>query len=601
MKTFLKRFLLSTAVACGTSFFLVSCDDEETLGAVPAVTISSQTAGNTTNGSVSTTLTFEAAEGARELIILRNGVAYRTVELNGQTTGTHNFSYTITEALGSRINFTFQVVDSQGRLSQEVPVFVVNVTSRPIRIVRAGNYLGQITWDSDTIYHLHGFVRIGSDVRNADGTHTINRGNNVLTIEPGTLIIGDKETKATLVIQRGARIVANGTRQSPIVFTSEMPAGQRLPGDWGGIVICGETLNNQGQNIEMEGNYGAFHGGTIALTDANHSSGTLRFVRIEYACVPINPNEEVNSLTLGSVGRGTILEYIQTSYGLDDAFEWFGGGANARFLVSYRGLDDDFDVDFGFSGNVQFALAIRDAALADQSGSNGFEVDNNGSGSAATPFTAAAFSNVTIIGPKKTRETTVNVQNQNAAHLRRASQLKIYNSFMTGFPSGIFIDDSRGNTSGFALTNELRVRNTIIAGVEGWGGNGFGSALAAAEGTVTGLPFGNNTQHATAPRGVSLNQSATPGFNIVDWFNTPDFNNLRLSAWTQAGIDPTIFDLVDAPKMTPNAGSILLTRGRWDNVPERANFEQVPFAGAFGTDDWTQGWTEFLPNTVVYF
>lgn len=604
MKTksqFWRKLLFASLMLVGTAIVFTACDDDEELGALPSLNISNETAQNATSNTVSTTVSFDASEGAKELIILKNGLVYKTEALNGQKSGSYLFEYTISETIGAAINFTFQVVDNKDRASSTSPVFSVNVTAKPIRVVQPGNYLGEIKWYSDTIYHLHGYVRIGRDVRNQDGTHTINRGNNVLTIEPGTLIIGDKESKAVLIVQRGAKIVAEGTRQNPIVFTSEMPIGQRLPGDWGGVVICGETVNNQGANIEMEGNYGAYHGGTVALDDASHSSGSMRFVRIEYAGVPINPNEEVNSLTMGSVGLGTTFEYIQCSYGLDDAFEWFGGSANAKYLVAYRGLDDDFDVDFGFSGHIQFAIGIRDAALADQSGSNGFEVDNNDSGSASTPFTAAAFANVTIIGPKKTRETPINLQFQHAAHLRRANKIKIYNSFMTGYPEGIFIDDSRGNTSGYAIADELRIRNTIIAGVDGWGGNGYGSALAAAEGAVEGLPFGNNTQHPNAPRGISLKQSATEGFNIVSWFETPSYNNKRLASWTLAGIDPTIFDLTSNPKMTPSAGSILLDYAKWDNVPEKAMFEQVDFIGAFGSEDWTQGWTEFLPGTVVYY
>lgn len=402
--------------------------------------------------------------------------------------------------------------------------------------------------------------------------------------------------------------MAEGTVDNPIVMTSERPAGSKNPGDWGGLVVCGETVNNQGANIELEGNYQAYHGGTVALDDATHSSGVIRYVRIEYAGVPINPNEEVNTLTMGSVGKGTTIEYVQASYGLDDAFEWFGGSVDCNYLIAYRGLDDDFDVDFGYSGHVQFGLGIRDNALADQSGSNGFEVDNNGSGAAVEPFTSGKFSNMTLIGPKKTRETPVNGQFQHAAQLRRASKLKIYNTFMTGYPHGLYIDDSRGNTSGYALADDLRVRNTIIAGVDGWGGNGFGSAYdAALEGTITGLPFLDGAGNArgnhpnSEPRGLGLRGNDTDGWNIVSWFNTPAFNNKRLAAWNEAGIDGSIFDLVESPKLTPSAGSLLLTYAVWDNVPEAAQFEQVPFIGAFGTEDWTAGWAEFMPQQVTYY
>jgi hypothetical protein len=594
---------IAIALLAIVTIAFASCKGDDELGAVPSISISSETAQNSPKSKVTTTLTITAEEGAKELTIYKNGLNYQTENLNGEKSVEYEFTYEIAEPIGSVINFTFQVVDNEGRISSSTAVFAVNVTAKPIKVVPGGNYLGQITWSADTIYHLFGYVRIGSDTKNADGTHTIDRGNNVLTIEPGTLIIGDKQTKAVLVIQRGAKVIAEGTADNPIVFTSEQPVGTRLPGDWGGVVICGETVNNQGANIELEGKYGAYHGGNIDLTDATHSSGSMKYVRIEYAGVPINPNEEVNSLTMGSVGKGTKLEYIQCSYGLDDAFEWFGGSVDCKYLIAYRGLDDDFDVDFGYSGHVQFGIGIRDNQLADQSGSNGFEVDNNGAGSATPPFTAAAFSNMTIIGPKKTNETPLNRNFQHGAQLRRASKLKIYNSFFTGYPWGIYIDDSKGNTSGYALADELRIRNTIIAGVENWGGNGYGSVYDTnVDGTIAGLPFGENKKHPNSePLGWGLKQDATEGFNIVDWFLTASFNNKNLAKWSDVGIDGSIFDLTKNPKMTPNAGSMLLDYAKWDNVPEANSFEKVNFAGAFGTTDWTQGWTEFLPQTVVYY
>lgn len=352
--------------------------------------------------------------------------------------------------------------------------------SGPVVEVPEGNITGNVTWTSNNIYRLNGFVRV------QDGA--------VLTIEAGTVIYGDTETKGTLIIQRGGKMIAEGTASNPIIMTSEKAPGLRQPGDWGGLVVCGKAPNNvPGGNVELEGGYGAFHGGN----DANDNSGIIKYVQVNFAGIPINPNEEVNSLTMGSVGAGTVIENVLCAYGLDDAFEWFGGTVNCKYLVAYRGLDDDLDVDLGFSGNVQFALCIRGASLADQSGSNGFEVDNDGSGSNNAPFTAATFSNVTIIGPKKDRNTAISLQFQNGAQLRRNCKLKIHNSFITGYPNGIFIDGSGAKAN--ADNNELVVKNTVIAGVEHWGGNGYGSA-----GTVfTGAPS-NGAQHPNNPRGIAL-------------------------------------------------------------------------------------------------
>jgi hypothetical protein len=588
-------------------FLLQSCDkdEEKILGDRPVITLSSEQAFNSLGNAATTTLTVNAPEGLAKINVLKNGVIVETEMITGEpATLEWEYSYIVDEPIGSTINLTFIAVDSEERSSDPV-LFAIRVTAKPIKEVPAGNLLGNHTWYSDTIYRINGFVRVGKDELQGDGTFAQEFG--TLTIQPGTLIVGDKESKGTLIVQRGSKIFAEGTVDQPIVMTSEAPIGQRLPGDWGGLVVCGRVKNNQGPNIELEGGYGGYHGGNVELDDVSESSGVIKYVRLEYAGIPINPNEEVNTLTMGSVGKGTVIEHVQASYGLDDSYEWFGGSVNGKYLIAYRGLDDDLDVDFGYQGYVQFVLSIRDASLADQSGSNGFEVDNNGQGSDAEPFTAGRFANITVIGPKKTRETAINTNFQHAAQLRRNSMLRIYNSFLTGYPDGIYIDDARGNSSAHALSDNLRLRNVILAGVEGWGGNGFGSAYDPdVEGVVDGLPFldGNGDpygNHPNAPRGRSLKQDESDVFNVVDWFNTPAYGNKRLAKWQDAGIDPTIFDLVEKPGVLPLSGSVLLTAAEWDNVPEADQFEQVPFSGAFGTEDWTEGWAEWLPGIQVYF
>ena len=218
--------------------------------------------------------------------------------------------------------------------------------------------------------------------------------NATLTIEPGTLIKGDQ---AALIVTRGAKIIADGTAEMPIVFTSSKPAGQRAPGDWGGLLLLGKApINVPGGETVVEGGCAdALYGGN----EPNDNSGTLRYVRIEFAGIPFTPNNELNSLTLGGVGTGTIIEHVMTSYGGDDAFEWFGGTVNGKWLVAFRTVDDIFDVDFGYSGKNQWLLGISDPSLADISGSNGFESDNDGNGSTNSPKTDGDFSNVTILGP----------------------------------------------------------------------------------------------------------------------------------------------------------------------------------------------------------
>ena len=269
------------------------------------------------------------------------------------------------------------------------------------------------------------------------------KNNATLTIAPGTIIRGDKLTQGTLIITRGAKIMADGTAVNPIIFTSNEAVGARNEGDWGGLVLLGLAKNNQPggvANIE----------GIVPTTDSqyggnfdNDNSGTLRYVRVEFAGIALEPNKEINGITFGSVGSGTIVDYVQVTYSGDDSFEWFGGTVNCKHLIAYRGLDDDFDCDFGFRGKVQFALSIRDKDLSDAPGdSNAFECDNDAAGSTATPKTRPIFSNVTLVGPKGNGTTALPAGEkfEKAFRLRRNSAVSVLNSLVTGWEKGLSIE-----------------------------------------------------------------------------------------------------------------------------------------------------------------
>lgn len=581
----IRSFLKFTPVVfLATALIMTSCEDEKVFEA-PSFDLSTSSGMTTAGKDVSTTLSITSPGGADEIIILKNGVPSTPVQLNGEKSVDYDFDYTV-EALpiGTLVNFSFQVVDKQGKQS-DIKVYTVTVTSKEIVEVPEGDITTTVNWTKDKVYRLNGFVRIQDGGR--------------VNIEEGTVIIGDRETKGTLIVQMGGKLYAEGTATEPIVMTSENPVGLREPGDWGGLVICGKAPNNvtaaTGLAIELEGGYGGFHGGTDPLDN----SGVIQYVRIEYAGVPINPNQEVNSLTLGSVGSGTVIDHVMCSYGLDDAFEWFGGTVDAKYLIAFRGLDDDFDVDFGYSGRVQFALAVRTANNADQSGSNGFEVDNNGTGSAAEPFSSAIFSNVSIIGPKATRETAISLQFQHAAQLRRNSRISIYNSYMTAFPAGLYVDDDKAGSGQAFLDDNLQIRNLFLAGVDNWGGNGYGSA-----GTIFATAPASGLAHPTLPRDLALKSHANFPGGLAAYtakFNTTAHNNRLYDKWQDLGIDASAFTLAD-PKFTPNAGSLLLTAAKWDNTPKATSFfEQVAYVGAFGTTDWTAGWAAFDCHLISYF
>ncbi|MBY0244725.1 MAG: hypothetical protein K2Q03_04650, partial [Sphingobacteriaceae bacterium] len=274
----------------------------------------------------------------------------------------------------------------------EEVIVEVPVDKPSLENVVKGDISKDTKWTADKIYTLSGFVYV------TDGA--------TLTIEPGTIIKGDKATKGSLIITRGSKINAVGTAEKPIVFTSSFAVGARSAGDWGGIIILGKAkVNPAGGTVVIEGGLTPTAGGaadkyvTYGGNDDADNSGTMKYVRIEYAGVPFVPGNEINALTLGGVGSGTTLDYIQVYRSGDDAFEWFGGSVNAKHLVAVGTVDDDFDTDFGYSGKVQFALAQRVARTADPSGSNGFESDNDASGSFNSPLTHPIFSNITAIGP----------------------------------------------------------------------------------------------------------------------------------------------------------------------------------------------------------
>lgn len=314
---------------------------------------------------------------------------------------------------------------------------------------------------SNTVYLLKGFVYVRSGA--------------TLTIQPGTIIRGDKTTKGTLIIEKGAKIMAEGTDQLPIVFTSNQSAGNRDYGDWGGVVICGKaSINVPGGIATIEGGPASTYGGGTTPDD-NDNSGIFKYCRIEFPGFPLEPDKEINGLTMGGVGKGTTIENVQISYSGDDAFEWFGGTVDAKHLIAYRTWDDDFDTDYGFRGKVQFGVVLRDPNIADISGSNGFESDNDGQGNPNAPFTSPIFSNISIFGPKVNSTTTVHSNYRRAMHLRRNTKIKIYNAVFAGYPTGLFVDGTTTQTN--ATAGDLIVKHTIMSGMGNFFANPFDRAF----------------------------------------------------------------------------------------------------------------------------
>ena len=394
-----------------------------------------------------------------------------------------------------------------------------------------------------------------------------------LTIEAGTRIEGEKATRGALIVTRGTRLVANGTKDKPIVFTSD--ASTASSGDWGGIVMLGRARTNNSFNGtagvgEIEGGVNNGDGyGLYGGADDGDNSGTLKYVRIEYAGYAFLPDKELNSLTMGSVGSGTTIDYVQVTHALDDAFEWFGGTVNASHLITYKTLDDDFDTDNGYRGKVQFGIILRDSIRADISSVEAFESDNDANGSTLTPQTAPVFSNITAIGP---RATTSNIGHNRflaAAQLRRNTSTSIFNSVFMGWPTGLLVDASKGTPVQNNITGgTLFVQNTTISG------------------TATPTKFADN---ATAPTGWT-------NTDVSNWFNTVAFSNAILP--DNADVKMTAPFNYANPDFTLQAGSPLLNTASFTHAKLAAGFNSVTFRGAVGQagtpeGDWWKGWTVF--------
>ena len=565
---------------------LAGCQKEEEVFPIPTVSTSGTLAG-IPGSTVTVKATINAPAGLKSITVLKNGAPFDSKIMAGEKTAEYSKDYVVEGTAGAVVNFTVQVTDNKNQVSSlvAIPVTVSVVPPKTIVVVE-GVLEGNVTWTKDKIYRLKGYVRVGEEAVSGTVTKV-----GVLTIQPGTVIIGDKATKGTLIVQRGSKLIAEGTATEPIVFTSGEGIGSRSPGDWGGVVICGKAPNNLTGIAELEGGYKGFHGGTVA----DDNSGSLKYVRIEYAGIPLNPNQEINSLTMGSVGSGTKLEYIMASFGLDDSFEWFGGTVNGKYLIAYKGTDDDFDMDNGFSGTLQFGLGYRDGNLADVSGSNGFEIDNDAAGSSLTPFTSATLVNFSIIGAKGTSSDYLDANFQNGAQLRRNAKVKVYNTFITGYPAGLYIDSQRGAAKTNAANGELIVKNVVIAGTSGWGTTGFTSLNSGLYGF--GVPVVNEEQIArnNASGAVAASPILIGSVSASAWF-AAIAGNKTLTSTANTGISSALWSA--RPTLTLTAGTSESLIGT--ALPSLPNTDATDFVGAFKATDWTSGWAEFSPNSVLY-
>ena len=439
------------------------------------------------------------------------------------------------------------------------------------------------TLSKDTIYLMKEYVYV---VNNA-----------TLTIEPGTTILGGTVTTTTggtLIITAGAKLIAKGTADAPIVFTSAKAPGARKKGDWGGIILLGKGSTNRAidkRNVEGLQEVDA----TVSLTygnptgaaqgDDNDNSGVLQYVRVEFGGIALSstPDSEVNGVTFYAVGAGTTVDHVQVSYSGDDAFEWFGGNVNCKYLVAYGTLDDNFDMDSGFKGKLQFCVALLDPAVSDVvSLSNGLEVDNLNGANTSTPFTHPIISNLTIVGPGAA---TGNGDYFYAgARWRRGSTFTVANSVFSGYPVANDVESKIAQDS--LAAGNSKITNSVfqVGGV-----SPISSARGAGATAIGPVFFDADTKDASYLNGTAI-------LNLI---------------MTTASKNDTLKTLGDVFAKVPAAASYKATNTEFALKTAKTAvfgtefdsfFDKVNYVGAVDpANPWTkQSWINWSPNETVY-
>jgi hypothetical protein len=408
---------------------------------------------------------------------------------------------------------------------QAPPVNVPGI-DKPVVVV-TGEVTGSESWTNNFYYVLRGavFVRDG-------GT---------LNIQAGTRVIGEAGSVGTLIVEKGGRLNAIGTREQPIVFTSDQAVGTRGRGDWGGIILNGRApVNIEGGEGQGEANTGIYGG-----DNPNDSSGSMRYVRLEFAGTEFSPDNELNGIAFQAVGRGGSYEYIQVHMNRDDAFEWFGGTADAKYVLASNAGDDSFDWTFGWTGRLQFVAVHQRGDDAD----NGIEADNNEFNNDLLPRANPQIYNMTICGDPDRNEGSESVR---AVLFRRGTAVTYRNFLITGSKAtGMQID-------GGSTINQVNNGTTQIG-----------------SGVIWNIPV---PLHSSVAPFVASGRFPDVRVNVDGGLSADCFNHLNPNF--QPTSTATLAGGQLAPIQPPNDGF----------------FQAVTFIGAVPpapSDNWMTGWTAF--------
>jgi hypothetical protein len=462
-----------------------------------------------------------------------------------------------------------------------------------------------------------------------------------LTIAPGTVIKGAPNTVAAeataLIIERGGKILAQGTESCPIVFTAQADpmdgtyAFSNI-GKWGGVVLLGKATNNLSASENgpfqpggtsqllaagtglgvIEGfatsnpqdRYGVLQSGTVAgetvgSFDDNDNSGVLRYVSIRHSGAILAIGAEINGLTLGSVGRGTTIEHIEIVSCADDNIELFGGTVNLKYITTLFGNDDMFDFDLGWSGKAQFLFGMKSNTTSSPDSDNGFEADSDDQKSYNTPLSNPTIYNVTLIGNSKLLGTSDNSALA-AINAKEFAGGTIANSIFANFRNGMNLVKTVANVGVTAGARSLAEGGDSW---HNWTNNPSSPATATAttgNGSTRLKVKCNTFVNVTYPLttgAVSVSSGGTAGTSITSGDDFTQFTSTDLNSIvsTLAGFDwnyttsGNTFSVKN--DVVPNPA---VSTAGCPSVPVDGFFENVAFRGAFTSvpgENWLSNWT----------
>lgn len=455
-----RRKPIALALALVT-FTLAACDDEDN-GTEPPAPLTAPTVTATAQGQTTIVVSWNSVSGATSYTVERAQGA--TGGTFAQVAAPSTTSYTdsnLTAGTTYRYRVRATSATNQSDFSAEASATTEEEPAGPMEATISADITSNRTLYADTTYTISGFVKV------ANGA--------ILTIEPGTRILGATDpVGSSLFVLRGAQIRAMGTADEPIVFTSSEPAGSRRPGDWGGLILVGNGVINRTAPVILEGTEGFaapidYAGGTNNADD----SGELHYVRVEFAGFATQPNAELNSFTFAAVGSGTEMDHLQALAGLDDNFEWFGGAADGRYLVSYESGDDHFDMSEGFQGRLQYLIGYQSKVLeprpnAGSVSSDPQGIENDGCGGGAScpdgqdsePLNIPMVANFTLVG---TGPGVIDNSGGIGMLLRRGTGGYYVNGLIARWPTAAISLRDEATTGARITEGNLAVRNILAA------------------------------------------------------------------------------------------------------------------------------------------